>query len=228
MSSGQMVGALVGLVVSLLIAFIAGLLIGRYETTEDLYAMQQQARQTNRTTVPLGTVPSRPSPENTGSATVAKKATQPIHKSTLPAPTAKTTSTKRPVTASKPAKKPATKPSTSIATKKPVAATVKKPVPPVKKPAAAKAAVTPATPKKPKPKPVNKYGVQVAGLSSKKTADATAAKLVKQNYDAWVRPPSGGGHLYGVMIGHFPTRTDAIVEMRKLRQKKAFADAWVP
>lgn len=207
LSSGQMVGIMVGLVVIVLMAFVVGLLIGRYETQEDFAAMQKRANETERTTVSLDSAP----PKNMSDK--------------LPAIELPSTGTRTTTTTSQSKPKP-----------KPVSTTPKptpKPVKPAPKPAQpAKPKVTPPAekPKEPAKPSVGKYGIQVSASSSKPNADEAAAKLKKEGYDAWVRPPVSGSRMHGIMVGRFATKDEANASelFKEVKAKKEFAEAWIP
>jgi cell division protein FtsN len=61
------------------------------------------------------------------------------------------------------------------------------------------------------------YSVQVAAYNVKSQAQAMAAKLKKQGYDARV---SGTSAPFRVRIGHYPTQAQASAVMRSLKAKQ--------
>jgi len=213
LSSGQMVGLIAGGIAMVLLAFIAGLLIGRYEKTQQFLAIERQSAARSRTTaVPL-TAAALPQTQET---TAAKPKTP----AAKPTPPAKPASPKSEQPAEEPAKPtPPTKP--------------REPVPPPAKPAEKK----PAKPKPPdtgkKPRPTvtarAKYAVQVFASRSGKVTGDYVKKLEDAGFPAWTREPNrGAGDVwYRAMIGRFDTLTDAKAELKKLNQRKEFADAYV-
>jgi outer membrane biosynthesis protein TonB len=212
LSSGQMVGVLVGLVVIVLLAFVAGLLVGRYEAAHDLYALERNARQPERTTVPLDSAPA---------ISTATKVPQ-IELPSAPRPPAKPEPKPDPKPVVKPDPKPAPPPKAPV--KAPVVPKVTKPVVEPEK------EVAPEPPKETVVASTGKYGIQVYAMSTKATADENAANLVKSGYDAWVRPPTAGSTKHCVMIGRFATREEAKASalFKKIAGSKEFEGAYVP
>jgi len=234
LTSGQIVGLIAGQVVIVLLAFVAGLLVGRYDMARELVTLARQSPEQAVTAVPLA------SPTGLGGR---------IQKPAVPKISARTTPPAAKITAALPGKpaaaastaKPPVKP-TPPAPKKPAApkalsAPVKRPTKPAEPQTTQTAAAKkPQQPSSPAKKPVvkstaapakeGKFSVQVFASRSAQVTDNYVAKLQKAGFDAWVIPASSD-KWHRTLIGRYPTRNEATNVVRELRQNKEFADAFI-
>jgi len=239
LTSGQIVSLIAGQVVIVLLAFVAGLLVGRYDMARELVTLARQSPEQAATAVPLA----RPTGPAARTQKPADRTTPPVAKrtATLPgkppaaAPTAKPPvkptppAPKKPAT-TKPAPAPAKRPTKPAEPQNTQVAAAKKPQPasPAAKKLPAKPIPTPAPAKKQAVTANGTYSIQVFwSRGQQKTADYVK-KLEQAGLDAWVKPPGAGQVGYRAMVGRYPTRSDATKVLKELRQKKEFADAWIP
>ena len=245
LSSGQMVGLIVGQVVIILLAFVAGLLVGRYEIAQERLDLARRPAAPARTAaVPL---PSRAAPRTrtrTQETPAAQEPTAPkqtaVHKKPQRAdvepakapvkpiapskPTALKTQTakKQPAAADKKPAEPTTreKPRSPTGQKPQTAAAQKKEQPP--------AAPEPVEPVRPTKPAEGKFCVQVFASRSARVTGNYVKRLQQAGFDAWVKPATGGDRWHRAMIGRYATHAEATAALKELRQKKQFAEAWIP
>jgi len=241
LTSGQIVGLIAGQVVIVLLAFVAGLLVGRYDMARELVTLARQRPEQAATAVPLAR------PTGLGARTrkpavpkVPARTTPPAAKRTaaLPGkPTADTSAApkvpakptpptpKKPAT-TKPASAPVKRPTKPAPPQKtPIAGAEKpQPPPPAKKPAVKSTA---AEPKKPDaPRGEAKFSIQVFASRNAQDTRDYVAKLQKTGFDAWVIPASSD-KWHRAVIGRYPTGNEAFRVLKELKQQKEFTDAWV-
>ena len=231
LTSGQVVGLIAGQVVIVLLAFVAGLLVGRYDMARELVTLARQGPEEALTAVPLAP----PTAPGARTQKPPARTTPPVAKTTATLPgkppavasTAKPPAPKKPVTA-KPVPAPAKQPAKPAEPEKiQVAAAKKPPVKPAPAPAK-KQTAKPAEPEKTQvaaaPAKEGKFTVQVFASRSARVVGNYVAKLQKSGFDAWVNPPKGpNDKWHRTMIGRYPTRSDALKALSELKKKEEFA-----